>query len=285
MYPVARRIALRSHCSPKTSSSPPTTMRSASNGSEAIAGPSATVTSASETSAAATPISVERQPRVVPTASTMVRASTISTALARKAERNKKASLATSVASPRSPRRQYRLPVSAMPHELWRSCGRIGRAAFRLGARVRAIHAGDMPSQLLPRDRVVVNHLPLARALAVRYRGRGEPLDDLVQVASLALVKAANRWEPDRGLTFATYAVPTILGELRRYFRAHTWDVRPPRRLQELTRVVARAREELVGAPLDTRAREALRLRFEDDLHQHEIAARLGVSQVSVSRL
>src|SRR4051794_26732198 len=161
------------------------------------------------------------------------------------------------------------------------SCG----LGFRLGAPFPATHAGAMPSQLRPRDRVVDNHLPLARALAWRYRGRGEPLDDLVQVASLALVKAADRWEPERGLAFSTYAVPTILGELRRYFRAHTWDVRPPRRLQELTRVVARAREELVGAPLDTRAREALRLRFEDDLHQHEIAARLGVSQVSVSRL
>jgi RNA polymerase sigma-B factor len=204
-----------------------------------------------------------------------------------------------------------------------------------------------MSSPLRPRDRVIVNHLPLARALALRYRGRGQSLDDLVQVASLALVKAADRWEPDRGLSFSTYAVPTIVGELRHYFRDHTWDVRPPRRLQELSGAVAHARGELAGvldreptsaelaerldrpvaeieealeatharrvepldaatasshddgyaqvearvtfqqltAPLDARAREALRLRFEDDLHQHEIAARLGLSQVSVSRL
>lgn len=71
--------------------------------------------------------------------------------------------------------------------------------------------------------------------MAARYSGRGEPLEDLTQVAMLGLVKAADRYDPDRGTDFPRYAVPTILGELRRYFRDSCWAVRVPRRLQELS--------------------------------------------------
>ena len=103
------------------------------------------------------------------------------------------------------------------------------------------------------RAELVERYLPLARGLALRYRNRGEPVEDLVQVASLGLVKAVHRWDPGRGTAFATFAVPTILGELRRYFRDTTWAVRPPRRVQELALAVAKAHgdlsDEASGAP------------------------------------
>lgn len=80
----------------------------------------------------------------------------------------------------------------------------------------------------------VIATMDLAELAARRYANRGIDLEDLVQVACLALVKAANRYEPDRGTRFAAYATPTITGELKRYFRDHAWTVRPPRQLQEL---------------------------------------------------
>ena len=98
--------------------------------------------------------------------------------------------------------------------------------------------------------------MPLARSLALRYRRASEPLDDLIQVASVGLVKAVDRWDPERGLAFSSYAVPTILGELRRYFRDSTWDVRPARDLQELCLALEEAREKLwgeLGPPADRR--------------------------------
>jgi RNA polymerase sigma-B factor len=97
------------------------------------------------------------------------------------------------------------------------------------------------------RDELIERYMPLARSLALRYRRASEPLDDLIQVASVGLVKAVDRWDPDRGLAFSSYAVPTILGELRRYFRDATWDVRPARDLQELCLAVEEAREALWG--------------------------------------
>jgi RNA polymerase sigma-B factor len=221
---------------------------------------------------------------------------------------------------------------------------------------MRQHRAGDHRA----RHALIERYLPMARALALRYRHASEPPDDLVQVAALGLVKAVDRWQPERGLAFSTYAVPTILGELRRHFRDRTWDVRPPRDLQELYLAVEAARErlsaetgrepsvtglarrlgrpaeavrealqagagrrvssldapvvdgdrepatvvEVVGAAdegferaearatldrlsasLDDRAREILRLRFERDLLQSEIADRVGCSQMHVSRI
>lgn len=95
------------------------------------------------------------------------------------------------------------------------------------------------------RDEIIERYMPLARSLALRYRRASEPLDDLIQVASVGLVKAVDRWDPHRGLAFSSYAVPTILGELRRYFRDSTWDVRPARDLQELCLAVEEARDAL----------------------------------------
>src|SRR6476661_7276851 len=88
-------------------------------------------------------------------------------------------------------------------------------------------------------DRVVVHSLHLADRTARRYRARGVDIEDLTQVARLALVKAVRGYQCGRGCGFTAYAVPTITGEIKRYFRDHGWAVRPPRRLQELTARVA----------------------------------------------
>ena len=95
------------------------------------------------------------------------------------------------------------------------------------------------------RDELIERYLPLARQLALRYRDRSEPVADLIQVAYLGLVAAVDRWDHRRGTAFSTFAVPTILGQLRRHFRDSTWLVRPPRDLQERWLDVSRARDEL----------------------------------------
>jgi RNA polymerase sigma-B factor len=210
------------------------------------------------------------------------------------------------------------------------------------------------------REALVQRFLPLARQLARRYQRGGEPLDDLVQVASLGLLKAIDRFDPDRPTAFSSFAVPTILGELKRHFRDKGWSVRVPRDLQEMavrvdrvaeamardlgraptpaemaehigttTERVLEAREaagayravsldrsrdededdgegmaetfgvedpgfglaenaatvERLMTVLTDREREVLRLRFAEDLTQSEIGARVGVSQMHVSRL
>lgn len=209
------------------------------------------------------------------------------------------------------------------------------------------------------RNQLVVNHLNLVRYLASKFKNRGEPLDDLVQVGTIGLIKAIDRFDPSRGLEFTTFATPTIMGEIKRHFRDKGWSVRVPRRLQELSAKCNRANEELthelqrspsvdeiasrVGAsvedvleamesssayssvPLEgsmdgdddipsvidqyasedtalsssddrillqeavrdfsTREKDIIRMRFEEGLTQVEIAERLGISQVQVSRL
>ncbi len=80
------------------------------------------------------------------------------------------------------------------------------------------------------RERLIVEHLPLVRALARRYANRGEPLDDLIQVGTIGLIKAIDRFDPSRGNKLASFATPTILGEIRRHFRDRSWTARcPPR--------------------------------------------------------
>ena len=211
------------------------------------------------------------------------------------------------------------------------------------------------------RDELVVRFMPLARQLAARYRHAGEPLDDLVQVASFGLIKAVERFDPERGNSFTRFAVPTMLGEIKRHFRDKAWSVHVPRATQELVLKVGDALgtlpskigrsptprdvAEAVGAPVEdvleameaatayeavsldaprpssgeeeswtlaeslsaddpgyelveigetlrgtlealpARERLILRLRFEEDLTQAEIAEQVGVSQMHVSRL
>ncbi|GAA4946359.1 RNA polymerase sigma factor SigF [Actinoplanes utahensis] len=109
-----------------------------------------------------------------------------------------------------------------------------------------ALPAGH-PSRPGLRDRAIEAWLPLARHLANRYANRGEPRDDLHQVAVLGLIKAVDRFEADRGVDFAGFAIPTIVGELKRHFRDRTWSVRVPRRLQELRLAITAANNTLTN--------------------------------------
>ncbi|MEV4537508.1 sigma-70 family RNA polymerase sigma factor [Asanoa sp. NPDC049518] len=120
------------------------------------------------------------------------------------------------------------------------------------------------------RDAFVLAAMPFADRLASRYRGRGVPLDDLRQVARLALIKAVNQLDPERG-SFTAYAVTTVRGELRRHFRNTAWDLRVPRPLQELTVDAWKAVDDLTGdlSRAPTRA---------------ELAAQLGVGERDVDR-
>jgi RNA polymerase sigma-B factor len=93
------------------------------------------------------------------------------------------------------------------------------------------------------REQAVRRYLPLARSLAHRYRLAGEPIEDLEQVASIGLLNAIDRFDPERGTAFTSFAVPTILGELRRHFRDRTWALRVPRELQELSLRLEGARD------------------------------------------
>ncbi len=95
------------------------------------------------------------------------------------------------------------------------------------------------------RARLVEMYLPLAKYLAQRFRNRGEPLDDLIQVANLGLLKSIDRFDPQHGAAFTTYAIPMITGELKRHFRDKCWDVRVPRRVQEIRMQISRVTEEL----------------------------------------
>jgi RNA polymerase sigma-B factor len=127
------------------------------------------------------------------------------------------------------------------------------------------------------RDALVERFLPLATKLARRYHGGSEPLEDLVQVASVGLLKAVERFDPARGTAFSSFAVPTIAGELKRYFRDKGWAVRVPRDLQELALRVDRATDrlfhELGRAPTASEIADDLGVSIEQVLEAHEAAA------------
>jgi RNA polymerase sigma-B factor len=116
--------------------------------------------------------------------------------------------------------------------------------AARLLADLHRLPA-DSPQRKPLRDRLAEMHLPLVEYLARRFTRRSVPLDDLVQVGSIGLLKAIDRFDPGRGLEFSTYAAPTILGEIKRYFRDTGWLIHVPRRAQELQTTLDSARAEL----------------------------------------
>lgn len=116
--------------------------------------------------------------------------------------------------------------------------------AHQLLRELAAIPDGQ-PARAELRAAAIEAWLPLAQQLARRYAGRGEPLEDISQTASVGLIKAIDRFEPERGTDFVAFAMPTILGEIRRYFRDRTWDLRVPRRLQELRLAIRAASESL----------------------------------------
>lgn len=103
----------------------------------------------------------------------------------------------------------------------------------------------DDPERERIREAIIRDHMPYARHIAVRYGGRGEVVEDFVQVAYLGLVKATDNFDPDHGTGFLGYATPMILGEIKRYFRDATWDVHVPRRMQELSSALRKATEQL----------------------------------------
>ncbi|MFE1313457.1 MULTISPECIES: RNA polymerase sigma factor SigF [unclassified Streptomyces] len=119
----------------------------------------------------------------------------------------------------------------------------------RSGARamfieLRKLNQGS-PEYAELRNQLVRMHLPLVEHLARRFRNRGEPLDDLTQVATIGLIKSVDRFDPERGVEFSTYATPTVVGEIKRHFRDKGWAVRVPRRLQELRLALTTATAEL----------------------------------------
>jgi RNA polymerase sigma-B factor len=249
-----------------------------------------------------------------------------------------------------SQRSHYR-PVRASRSHAVQARAREDRRLF-----LRFHRNGDIAA----REELAARFMPLARQVARRYRRPGQPLEDLVQVAALGLVKAIDRYDPDRGTAFSSYAVPTMSGEIRRHFRDSGWALHVPRSMQDLVMRVndsmarlsrtlghaptamevgadlgqepelivealeaARAHDAMsldmprtsgeedagtyadtVGAPdeqyelleytsaiagtfraLPERDRVVLKLRFEEDLTQSQIAARVGVSQMHVSRI
>ena len=137
-------------------------------------------------------------------------------------------------------------------------------------------------------DELSRRYMPLARRLASRYRHTGEPMDDLVQVANMALVKAIERFDPERKTAFSSFAVPTILGELKRYFRDHSWSVHVPRELQERAAKVNKAIESLSkqtgGSPSVKEIANKLDLDLEQVLEALEAAQAFDATSLEAER-
>jgi RNA polymerase sigma-B factor len=116
--------------------------------------------------------------------------------------------------------------------------------AIALVTAMAALPVGH-PRRTVLRERTIEAWLPMARRLTRRYANRGEPFDDLLQTATVGLIKAVDGFDPGHGTDFVNYAIPTILGEIKRYFRDRTWSMRIPRRLQEMRLAINTAQAEL----------------------------------------
>jgi len=127
------------------------------------------------------------------------------------------------------------------------------------------------------REKLVFLHMNLVRFLARKYANRGEPLEDLLQVGTIGLLNAIDRFDPTRGIRFATFATPTILGEIRRYFRDRGWAVKIPRRLQEVNLAASRAADsltqELGRPPTVAEISQAIGATEEETLEAMEISS------------
>jgi len=132
------------------------------------------------------------------------------------------------------------------------------------------------PDEKAVRDQLIELHLPLVDYCARRFANRGEPLDDLVQVGTIGLIKAVDRFDTERGVEFSTYATPTIIGEIKRHFRDKGWAIRVPRRLQELRMSIATATgdlsQKLGRSPTAREIAEELGVSVEDVLEGIESA-------------
>ncbi|MFG2814695.1 RNA polymerase sigma factor SigF [Streptomyces sp. NPDC004673] len=127
----------------------------------------------------------------------------------------------------------------------------------------------DSPERGYVRDTLIELNLPLVRYAAARFRSRNEPMEDIVQVGTIGLIKAIDRFDCERGVEFPTFAMPTVVGEIKRFFRDTSWSVRVPRRLQELRLALTKASDELSQ-------------RLDRSPTVPELAAALGVSEEDV---
>nr|WP_229928518.1 RNA polymerase sigma factor SigF [Kitasatospora xanthocidica] len=160
-------------------------------------------------------------------------------------------------------------PHGAVPAQGTHRSGAPDREAARaLFVRLSALPEGS-PERVELRNQLVRMHIPLVEHLARRFRNRGEPLDDLTQVATIGLIKSVDRFDHERGVEFSTYATPTIVGEIKRHFRDKGWAVRVPRRLQELRLSLTTATSELSQ-------------RHGRSPTVHELAEHLGISEEDV---
>jgi len=156
----------------------------------------------------------------------------------------------------------------AVPAQGHRSAAPDREAARALFVRLAGLPEGS-PERVEIRNQLVRMHIPLVEHLARRFRNRGEPLDDLTQVATIGLIKSVDRFDHERGVEFSTYATPTIVGEIKRHFRDKGWAVRVPRRLQELRLSLTTATSELSQ-------------RHGRSPTVHELAEHLGISEEDV---
>jgi RNA polymerase sigma-B factor len=165
-------------------------------------------------------------------------------------------------------------PVRTIPTSRSRQGAEPDDRKQRTAALISQAAACEGEERRILLDEVIVLNIPVAKALASRYRNRGQPLEELEQVACLALTKAVHAYDPERGDDLLVFAVPSILGELKRYFRDATWTVRPPRRIQELRPRLSAAEEALTQQlgrpPRPSEIAEAVGCTTEDVLEAHE---------------